>query len=532
MLTPSGRDGDVQPGAFSSLVGSVVGGKYRIKRLLGHGGMGSVYKAENVAIGRTVALKILHTHLADDGTTLARFQREARIAASAGHEHVVEVLDMGVEPTGAPFIVMEYVRGQSLSKLLTSGGPPIPVERAARIAGGILSGLAAVHSRGIVHRDLKPENVMLTTKNGVADYVKIFDFGISTFVEALLDPSAPFDLTPSGRTMGTPYYASPEQIQGERGRDARVDIYAVGVLLYEMLAGHKPFAQKSFPELCRAILDGRPAPLRAFRDDVPAELERIVLRALSKSPLERFQKAGHMEQALVPFGADPPREEPEPTDTFTWDMRELRAREALMRDADGHIESKPPPSEEEDGVRGEVLRAMLDHLRDRLGGPRYERLLDDSEPAVAKALRRKIDPAAWYPGSLLAVLEHADLEYAGGEMRMIADTGRQLARRAIGRGSREAMLRTVTPELVFAMSAELWSRFFAVGEAKVSTAARGLGRLEIGKVSRPSLSRTVAMMGFLDEALITAGARGVDVRLASSTALGDPSDVLEATWSS
>jgi len=261
MLTPPGRRGEPGSGSIARLVGSLVAGKYRIKRLLGHGGMGSVYKAENVAIGRTVALKVLHTHLADDGVTLARFQREARLAASAGHAHVVEVLDMGVEPSGAPYLVMEYVRGHNLGKLLASE-PPLDVARAARIAGGILAALAAVHTRGIVHRDLKPENVILTTRDGRPDFVKLLDFGISTFVDAAGDPNGPLDLTPSGRTMSTPSYASPEQIQGDRGRDGRVDIWATGVLLYEMLAGQKPFAARNFPELCRAIVEDEPPSLR------------------------------------------------------------------------------------------------------------------------------------------------------------------------------------------------------------------------------------------------------------------------------
>ncbi|WP_236604592.1 serine/threonine-protein kinase [Sandaracinus amylolyticus] len=536
MLTPSGRGGETGPSsemqsAISRLVGSLVAGKYRVKRLLGHGGMGSVYKAENVAIGRTVALKVLHTHLADDGVTLARFQREARLAASAGHDHIVEILDMGVEPSGAPYIVMEYVRGQSLGKLLASE-PPFEVVRAARVAGGILAALGAVHTRGIVHRDLKPENVMLTTKGGQSDFVKLFDFGISTFVEAALDPSGPLDLTPSGRTMGTPFYASPEQISGERGRDARVDIWAVGVLLYQMLVGKKPFEGRNFPELCRAILESTPVHPRAIRPELPEALDAVVMRALEKDPGKRFQSASAMAAALVPFGAVPLAEEPEPTDTFTWDMRELRAREAVLRGAGARPGSDPPEGlEGTAAVRGEVLSSLLEFLRDRLGGPRFERLIDDTEPSVRAVLRARLDPSAWYPGSALCVLEIADRSYAGGDRRLIADAGRSLARRSIGRDP-GALVRTVTPELLFAMTADLWRRFFAGGEPKVTTASRGLGRLEIRGATNGGLVRAVAMMGFLDEALTTAGARDVDVRLASAAALGDPADVYEATWSS
>ncbi|MBC7174386.1 MAG: serine/threonine protein kinase, partial [Polyangiaceae bacterium] len=158
MLTPPGRRDRTYPSLHA---GATIAGKYRVRRLLGQGGMGAVYKAENTAIGRTVAIKVLHPHLADDGITLARFQREARAAASVGHKHVVEVLDLGVEASGAPYLVMEYVRGKSLGKLIETEGPIEP-RRAARICGQVLSGLAAVHDRKILHRDLKPENVFLT----------------------------------------------------------------------------------------------------------------------------------------------------------------------------------------------------------------------------------------------------------------------------------------------------------------------------------------------------------------------------------
>jgi len=341
--------------------------------------------------------------------------------------------------------VMEYVRGQSLDKVLATE-PPFAIARAVRIAGSILEGLAAVHARGIVHRDLKPENVMLTTKGGDPDFVKLFDFGISTFSEAMLDPHASTDLTPSGRTMGTPFYASPEQIQGERGRDARVDIYATGVLLYQMLAGRRPFEEKTFPELCRAILERAAAPLSDARPDVPAGLEAVVRGALAKKPEARFQTALEMAQALVPFGAKIPRQEPEPTDTFTWDMRELKAREAQLRSAAAQRDGEPV-RDASDGVRGEVLRVMLESLRARLGGPRYERLIDESHAAVRAVLRGPIDPAAWYPGTTLSVLETADRDYAAGDRRMLADAGRLLAQRTIGPGSRDAIVRTVTDGL-------------------------------------------------------------------------------------
>lgn len=523
MLTPSDSGG--LAGLPPSMVGAVIAGKYRLRRLIGHGGMGSVYKAENVGIGRMVALKILHAHLADDGTTLARFQREARLAASAGHDHVVEIFDMGVEPSGAPYIVMEYVRGQSLERTLREA--ELSVSRAVRIAGDILSALNAVHARGIVHRDLKPANVLLTTRGGRTDFVKLHDFGISTFEEAILDPQGPNDLTPSGRTMGTPHYASPEQIQGAKGRDARVDIYAVGVMLYEMLAGHRPFTKASFPELCRAIVREDPPPLAAFRKDVPEVLEAAVLRALSKDPAARFTTAAEMRRALIPFGAEPLPDEPEPTDTFTWDMRELAAREEEHRSKGAGEELAPGAPE---SILGAALIVLVRFARSRLGGARFVRLAHECGAESARIALGTIDADTWYPLASLEVLTRLDREYGAGDRRLVADAGRALARDFVGRGAPSAMVRTVTPELFFAMAAEFYRRFFTGGIPAVARASRGHGRLEIRDPGAPSLERAVLVVGLIEEALRLAGARDVDVRLVQAAGLGEGADVIEATW--
>jgi serine/threonine-protein kinase len=492
--------------------------------------MGSVYKAENTAIGRTVAIKLLHGHLADDGVTLARFQREARAAASVGHPHVVEILDMGVEPTGAPFIVMEYVRGMALSRVLHDEGELEPA-RAADIAGQILDALGALHDRGVVHRDLKPENVLLTVRNGRSDFVKLFDFGVATYVDGVTDARRGRDLTPSGRTMGTPYYSSPEQIAGSGGRDARVDIYAVGVLTYEMVTGRRPFSAPGFPELCRSILEDEPAPMRAFVRDVPQGLEAVVLSALSKDPDARFATAREMLGALAPFGAQLPEEEPEPTDTFTQDLRALRAREAEL------LAGEQPDGGAVGGeavlgiVRGEVPLAMIAFLEARLGASVLAGVLEAAGPGAAAMLRQGVSPDGWYPELVLDVLEKADELVGEGDRKLIADAGRHFARTVFG-ASRELLSGSLTPELLLSMSSDLWRRYFAQGEVRVVKVGMGYGRVEVHGQPKPRLGRAVAVVGYLDEALRMAGARDVDVRLVRAASLGDPHDVLEATWSS
>ncbi|MBX3272618.1 MAG: serine/threonine protein kinase [Sandaracinaceae bacterium] len=524
MLTPDPSGLPPTTVATRSLVGAIIGGKYRLRRVLGRGGMGTVYKAENVAIGRTVAVKVLHHHLADEGVTIARFQREARAAASVGHENIVDVLDMGVEPSGAPYTVMEYVRGKSLAQALRDDGRFDPT-RAARIAGQVLAALAAAHGEGIIHRDLKPENVMLTVQGKKRDHVKLFDFGVAAIIDSAMDPSS--DLTPSGKTMGTPAFAAPEQILGRRVRDARVDLYAVGVLLYQMLAGRVPFERPTFPELCRAITD-EPAPTFAqLGVEVDPRLEAVVHKALEKDPDDRFQYAEEMCEALVPFGAEPPVELFESTDTLTMELRQLRAREVELEGRVAAPAHAAPPQ-----VSGMALLEIAAFLEARFGAERAAALVDQ-HPALSGALRGTLDPGAWYASPRpITLIEQIDRAEGRGDRKLVAEAGRFLAQRAAA-SARDALgAHAPTPELLFSHVPEIWGRYLQVGEVTVAKLGRGYGRLEIAGFPEPSLGLAAAVAGYLDEALRIAGARDVDVRVARAAALGDDRDVLEATWSS
>ncbi len=524
MFTPHELDVPAEgPGTLR--LGAVVAGKYRIKRLVGKGGMGAVYKAENTAIGRTVALKVLHTHLADDGVTLKRFQREARAAAGIWHSRVVEVLDMGVEVSGEPYIVMEYVRGRSLSQLVRPDRP-ISVRRAADICGQILDALGTVHEAGIIHRDLKPANVLLGVEHGRPDFVKVFDFGIATFVESAWDAQAHGDLTPSGRAMGTPFYSPPEQIRGGSVRDPRVDIYAVGVILYELVTGYRPFRGDHLVHLCRSIMHDPPPPLRVFRTDVPEAFEAIIRKALSKEPGDRYQTAREMISALVPFGADPPVEDVvEPTDTLTVDLRALRERERQVRGERGSI---PPAPVLFDDLSGLVVVQLRDFVTRRIGQAGIAEVLASAPPEVHARWVANISEDGWYPASLLSVLEIADRRFGGGDRKFVVDAGENLAEVAF----RSDIARNLkTPELFFTKAPSVWSRLFCHGRAEVTKNGAGYGQLEISEHPRPTLTLAVMMVGFLQKSLALTGARECDVRLARVAALGDKVDVFEATWS-
>ena len=285
--------------AGKALIGRIIAQRYKVVGLLGEGGMGAVYVAEHTLIGRKVALKRLHPELASDAKAVARFMREARAAAATGHENIVEILDLGDAEDGAPFLVMEYLKGKSLATTLRREGRLAP-SRACHIVGQVLAALNAVHKQHIVHRDLKPDNIFLTRRSGRADYVKVLDFGISKMKR---DDDDAMDLTRTGVMLGTPFYMSPEQARGKKDLDHRVDLYAAGVILYECLSGRLPFDGQNYHALLQAILAGTPPPVTTLVPDLDPGLGAIVSRAIARSADERYQSAREMLTALLAFGA-------------------------------------------------------------------------------------------------------------------------------------------------------------------------------------------------------------------------------------
>jgi serine/threonine-protein kinase len=270
--------------------------------------MGAVYAGLQESLGRRVAIKILHPHLAEDASLLARFELEARAAAALGHPHIVAVTDFQ-QPAGEPaFLVMELLTGASLREVIGAEGA-LTHERVAFIASQVLSALVSAHEAGIVHRDLKPDNVFLTSLAGVSDVVKVLDFGIAKLGAAgfsggggraaIAAPGTP-RMTVTGDVLGTPGYMSPEQARG-REVDARTDLYATGALMYHALSGRAPFEEPNYNAQIAAIIERDPLPLGSLRPEVPPEFIAIVERAMAKSPDARFATANEMHDALAPF---------------------------------------------------------------------------------------------------------------------------------------------------------------------------------------------------------------------------------------
>jgi serine/threonine protein kinase/pimeloyl-ACP methyl ester carboxylesterase len=273
--------------------GRLLAGRYRLGALLGRGGMGSVYEARQLDLQRTVAIKMLSADPGRRPEMLARFEREARLAASIGHENIIGVLDFGKSEAGEPFIVMERLHGVSLRELLDAA-EPLPLGRLAQIVDRILAALGAAHDKGIVHRDIKPENVFVSPGED-GDRVKVLDFGISKVV---LAGDEALSLTQTGALLGTPLYMSPEQARGVAEIDLRADLHAVGVILYRALSGRYPYEGPNFQALLAAILLTTPPPLAAVNPSIPAAWAKLVERAIVRDREARFQSAREFRQAL------------------------------------------------------------------------------------------------------------------------------------------------------------------------------------------------------------------------------------------
>jgi eukaryotic-like serine/threonine-protein kinase len=271
--------------------GTVLADRYDIKSYIGEGGMGTVYLATHVEIGKQVAVKVLHPVYSRMPDVVTRFRQEARAASKIGHPHIVDVYDSGTTSDGSVYFVMEKLDGVDLAEVLDAEGT-LAVERAIDIGTQVCEAVAAAHEAGIIHRDLKPENVFLTSREGTPDFVKILDFGIAKSVE-LEEHSKRERLTYPGVAMGTPEYMAPEQAAGQSA-DRRADIYAVGALIYEMLVGQPPHSGENLMAVLRRKATEDVKPPRSIRPEVPEELERLVLWALSFKPEDRPQSMAQM----------------------------------------------------------------------------------------------------------------------------------------------------------------------------------------------------------------------------------------------
>ncbi len=284
--------------------GQILAGKYRVERVLGEGGMGIVIAAHHLHLDKRVALKFLRPEVAANREIVARFSNEARSAARIQSEHVAKVLDVGVLDDGSPFMVMEYLEGTDLAGLIKQRGS-IPGPESIEYVLQACEALAEAHVAGIVHRDLKPANLFLTRRADGSPSVKVLDFGIS---KAALSNDAGHALTQTAAVLGSPSYMAPEQLKSARQADPRTDIWALGIILHELMTGECAFRADTVPELYVSILQSPPVALRQRLPGAPPALEAVLLRCLEKDPARRFASVGELALALAEFA--PARAQP------------------------------------------------------------------------------------------------------------------------------------------------------------------------------------------------------------------------------
>ncbi len=278
-----------------NLMGQVVGGKYRILDRIGEGGMGEVYKVEHVALGKPLAMKILHRDLSVHEQAVLRFEREAKAASQLVHPHIILVSDFGVAADGSLYIVMEFLEGRDLFDELKEVRY-MNAKRTVDIMRQVCSGLAEAHRHGVIHRDLKPETIFLAQGREYPDFVKILDFGIAKVLEPGPDERT---LTASGTVFGTPEYLSPEQAAGGE-IDHRADLYSLGIIMYRMVTGRLPFVGGNKSGLIQRQLYEMPVPFseRRMPQQVPPSLEKVIFKLLAKDPDDRYQDALQLKEAL------------------------------------------------------------------------------------------------------------------------------------------------------------------------------------------------------------------------------------------
>ncbi len=364
------------------LIGQVLGGAYKIQSRLDEGGMGTVFRAEHVRLKRPVAVKVMSGHLAEDEHALARFTREAEIISQLHHPHVVQVLDFDTTEEGRPYLVMELLQGRALDDVMSQHAK-LGIGPAVRVAIQAASALGAAHSAGIVHRDLKPANIFLVDAGGRL-FAKLLDFGISKRAE---NETRDRRLTGEFDILGTPEYMSPEQALGKTAAvDAAADQYALAVILYEMLTGRVPFTSDDVMDLLQRVIRDVPVAPSSLRDEIPPGIDAVLLRALSKSPEDRFDSvaefADELEAAVSERSSD-----------STPSLTSSRRAKSIQPTVDSGFNSEPSTGMRRSAFHSkdpmQSLEELIEQTRQELGLDNLDLAVNCAEAAIelAQAVR-------------------------------------------------------------------------------------------------------------------------------------------------
>ncbi len=279
-----------QDGPGDKLVGTTIDGRYEVESVLGEGGMGLVYKAKHIVLQKSLAVKVLRPDVSRDEEIITRFRQEAQSASAIGNQHIIDISDFGTLPDQSTYFVMEYLEGTDLTGAIEAG--VLEPVRVVHIAKQLCQALGAAHEAGIVHRDLKPDNIYLIRRGGDANFVKVLDFGIAKV------GGSSSKLTRAGQVFGTPHYMSPEQCSGS-GVDHRTDVYALGIILYEMCTGAVPFDADNLMGILTKHLYEQPVAPRQMVPELPEDLEAVILKAMAKQADLRYQNMGELYEDLL-----------------------------------------------------------------------------------------------------------------------------------------------------------------------------------------------------------------------------------------
>lgn len=378
-------------------IGAVLAGKYEVRALLGRGGMGGVYEGVHLGIDKRVAIKLLEGHHAKDGEIAERFRREGRVASRVESDHVVQVFDVGEDETWGVYLVMEFLVGEDLHARLKRDGRLQPAA-AIEIARQAARGLAKAHAAGVIHRDLKPANVFLAQKDDGTTIVKLVDFGIARIANEEVRAATHTPETRSGATLGTPQYMSPEQAQGQPV-DARSDVWSLGVVLYEMLAGKPAYEQlDNYEQTIFAIVRSTPPPLDDAAPDVPRDLVRLVERAMEHDLDRRIGDAATFARLLDELGGEVAPGSLDAPLTLS-----RRSGTSTREPISGPKSSDPPPSSGKSSRRLELADESAETLVDLTHAPKaavvvVSRGLGETAPAITAAPISEPPPSRRSPG--------------------------------------------------------------------------------------------------------------------------------------
>jgi len=368
------RTGGETPAPYGSgllpSVGALVGERYRLVRVIGSGGMGTVFEAESASVGRRCAIKFLRAELVGGARAASRFEREARLLARLEHEHITAVFDFGWFDERMPYFVMEYLEGHTLRERLRRSGP-LPVELCLELMGQACRAMALAHAEDVVHRDLKPDNLMLSEHSDGRPWLKILDFGVARSLEQDVQ------LTPTGAELGTAHYMAPEQARGAREIDARADVYALGAILYEMLSAQRVVEGASYNEVLFQVLTRPHVPLEQLLPSCPPALAAVVERCLQKDAAARYANAAELLVALAEL------------------PRVAGAQAVTSR---GDVLGRPSPARSRAGIAGKALAAAALALLAFFLGARWSARPSASD--VAPVAARVDTPVADAPASL------------------------------------------------------------------------------------------------------------------------------------